>query len=163
LSAVTILTIVLVIAAIAACISMIWLAREGVATMRSVRTLSDDTHERLMPLLDKADVMVDAANAELWRLDGAITRFEDASVRVSVASGTLSEIVQAPAEIVTGVAERVRKAIKDRKRQQPTGTPAPAETPAADDVSGATDDTVGGHADAEDADRVAADMTGDDE
>lgn len=110
------LAVVALLAASAACVALVWLSRETVETMRSLRQLSDETRERLVPLLDKADVTVDAVNAELWRIDGAITRFEEASVRVSVASGTLTEIVQAPAEIVTGVAGRVRRAWKDRRQ-----------------------------------------------
>jgi len=81
-----------------------------------MRALSDDVRTRLVPILEKADVTIDATNAELLRIDGAITKFEEASVRVSAASGTLSDIVQAPGEIVNGVADRVRRAWKDRRR-----------------------------------------------
>lgn len=84
--------------------------------MRSVRELSDDVRTRVVPLLEKADITVDAANAELLRVDAAITRFEEASMRVSAASGTISDIVQAPAELVTGVADRVRRKWKERHR-----------------------------------------------
>jgi hypothetical protein len=116
LTAATALTIVLMIAATAACIAVVWLSKELVESARSLRVFADETRERLVPLLDKADITVDAANAELLRIDAAVTRFEDASVRVSAATGTLSEIVQAPAEIVTGVAGRVRRAWKERQR-----------------------------------------------
>lgn len=116
MTAASVLTIVLLLAAIAACAALIWASLEAVSALRSFGRLSDDVHERVLPVLEKADVMVDAANAELWRVDGAITRFEEASMRVSNASATLSEVVQAPAELVTGVAERVRRAWKDRKR-----------------------------------------------
>ena len=111
-----VLTLVLLLAATAACVAVVWLSREAVATARSLRALSDDVRERLVPLLDKADVTVDAANAELLRIDGAITRFEDASARVSAASNTLADVVQAPADIVTGVADRVRRAWKERRQ-----------------------------------------------
>jgi hypothetical protein len=124
-SAVTALTIALLIAATAACAALIWATRELVLTARSLRALTDDTRERLVPLLEKADVTVDATNAELLRIDGAITRFEEASVRVSAATGTLSEIVQAPEKIVSGVADRMRRAWKDRRRPQPGDTGAP--------------------------------------
>ncbi len=118
LTAQNVLLLVLLAAATAACLAAVWALREAVFTARSMRLLSDDLRERLVPLLDKADVTVDAANAELLRIDGAITRFEDAANRVGEASNTLSEIVQAPAEIVSGVADRVRHAWKHRKRHE---------------------------------------------
>jgi len=140
-SAVTALTIVLLIAATAACIALIWATRELVLTSRSLRALTDDTRVRLVPMLDKADITIDATNAELLRIDGAITRFEEASVRVSAASGTLAEIVQAPEKIVTGVAEKMRRAWKDRKRSHPDDANAPdyGLTEEHDEAPGETD------------------------
>lgn len=105
----------------------IWALVELGRASRSLRELSDETRERLVPLLDKADVTIDAANAELWRIDGAITRFEEASVRVGAASGTLSEIVQHPGEVVSGVADRVRKAWRERRRSTDVAAPPAGE------------------------------------
>lgn len=140
MTTVTALTIVLLVAATAACIAMVWLAKELVETARSLRVFSDETRERLIPILDKADVTVDAANAELLRIDAAITRFEEASARVSAASGTLSDIVQAPAEIVNGVADRVRRAWKDRRHhsaaEEADASEYTVEEPMADDATG---------------------------
>lgn len=127
------LTILLLVAATAACVAVIWLSRETAAMTRAVTQLSDEVRERLIPLLEKADVTVDAANAELLRIDGAITRFEDASARVSAASNTLADVVQAPADIVTGVADRVRKAWKDRRTQAPAGASTGAQSAESDD------------------------------
>ncbi len=111
----TVMLVVLLAAASAVCGVLVWALREAVLTMRSVRALSEDTRSRLNPLLDKVDVTVDAVNAELLRIDGVITRFEDAGERVSSASGTISGIVHAPAEIVGDVALRMRRAWKDRR------------------------------------------------
>lgn len=116
MDAVTALLIVLLVAASAACGALVWALRELVATARSVRTLSDEMSIRLVPLAEKADITIDAANAELLRIDAAITRFEDASVRVSAASGTLSEIVHAPASLVNEAADRIRHAWKHRRQ-----------------------------------------------
>jgi len=110
------LLVVLLVAASALCGVAVWAIVELGRTARSARRLSDDTHERLIPLLDKADVTVDAVNAELLRIDAIITQFEDAGARVSHASDTISEIVNTPAEIVNDVAGRVRRAWKDRRR-----------------------------------------------
>jgi len=122
-----VLLIVLLVAATAACVAIIWVSRETVLTMRRLRALSDDTRETLVPLLEKADVTVDAANIELLRLDAVLTRFEDAGARVSAASATISEVVQTPAEMVTGVAERVRKAWKERKAHSEATKPGATE------------------------------------
>ena len=105
----------------------IWALREMGLAARSMRELSEDTHTRLVPLLDKADVTVDAVNAELLRIDGIITTFEDSAERVSSASGTISGIVSAPAEIVNDVATRVRSAWKDRHRHAEPGPSAEAQ------------------------------------
>lgn len=129
-----ILLIVLLVAATGACIAAVWVSREAVLTLRELRSFTDETRERLLPLLEKADVTIDAANIELLRLDAAITSFEDAGARISAASATISEVVQTPAEIVTGVADKVRKAWKDRrheaeahKAQRQSSDEAPAE------------------------------------
>lgn len=114
--------ILLGIAGLATLGVFVWALLELVKTARSVHALSEETRDRLMPLLEKADVTIDATNAELLRIDAAITRFEDVSVRVSAASGTLTDIVQHPAEVVSGVADRVRRAWKDRRRH---AQPAP--------------------------------------
>lgn len=107
---------VLVVVATFSAGALCWAAVETARTMRSWRKTSEDLRAKGVPVLDKAEVAIDAASVELLRIDGAISRFEEASVRVSAASGTLSEIVQAPADIVSGVAGRVRRAWKERKR-----------------------------------------------
>jgi hypothetical protein len=116
LSATTILLIVLLVVAIIMCSVAVWALIEMVKTARSTRELSDETRERLIPLLDKADITVDAINAELYRIDGIITTFETAGERVESASGTISDIVNTPGELVNEFAGRVRRAFNDRRR-----------------------------------------------
>ena len=136
---VDLLLVVLLVAASVLCGVAIWALLDVVKTSRSVRELSDDTHERLVPLLDKADVTVDAVNAEILRVDSIITQVERTSDRVSHASETISDIVNAPAEIVNDVAVRVRRAWKDKRQaskaaaheeaQPEPGEPAAEEPP----------------------------------
>lgn len=111
-----VMLLVLLIAAVVVCGVAVWALREVALAAKSIQRLSDDSRERLNPLLDKADVTVDAINVEILRVDALIARFEDASERVTSASGTISGIVNAPAEIVNDVAGRVRRAWKDRSR-----------------------------------------------
>ncbi len=115
---VQILLAVVLVAAVALIGVAIWALRDAVATSRSVRRTSEEVRDRLVPLLDKADVTVDAVNVELLRIDGIITQFEDTSSRVSHASSTISDIVNAPVGLVSEAAQRVRQAWKDRKRGQ---------------------------------------------
>ena len=123
-----VLLLVLLAAACVVCGVAVWALREVALAAKSVQLLAEDSRERLNPLLDKADVTVDAVNFELLRVDAVITRFEDASERVTSASGTISGIVNAPAEIVNDVAGRVRRAWKDRSRSHAEGQEARSTT-----------------------------------
>jgi hypothetical protein len=102
----------------------IWGVFEGVKTARSARVLADDLDARLVPLLDKADITVDALNAELLRLDAVITRVEEITDRVDSTSRTVQGVANAPAEIVTDIADRVRRAWK-RRGAENAAEPAP--------------------------------------
>jgi hypothetical protein len=123
---VTVLLSVLIVVGTVLCSVAIWALVEGVKTARSVRVLSDDLDARVVPLLDKADVTVDAVNAELLRVDAIVTRFEEISDRVEDTSRTVQEVANAPVEIVTNFADGVRRAWRARKHAQPEGY-GPAE------------------------------------
>lgn len=112
-----ILLAVLLVAAIVACVVAVWGIRELVMTARSVKAFADDTRERLNPLLEKAEVTVDAANIELLRVDAIIGKVEDATDRFEKASDRVNDVVSAPSNIVNDVATRVRRAWKDRHRE----------------------------------------------
>ena len=127
---VAVLLMVLIVVASVLCAVGIWALVEGVKTARSLRSLSDDLDARLMPLIDKSDVTVDAINAELLRVDAIVTRFEEISDRVETTSRTVQEVANAPVEIVTDLADRVRRAWNTRRRATPEGygpQPDPAE------------------------------------
>jgi hypothetical protein len=123
----TVLLSVLIVVACALCGVAIWALIEAVKTARSVRVLSDDLDARVVPLLDKVDVSVDAFNAELLRVDAIVTRFEEISDRVDEASRTVQEVANAPVEIVTDFADRVRRAWRTRKSQRPEESEPAAE------------------------------------
>jgi uncharacterized coiled-coil DUF342 family protein len=115
-SVTTALLTVLLVFASALCGVGIWALTESVKTARSARRLADDLDERLVPLLDKADVTVDAMNAELLRIDQIVTRVEEVTDRVSDTSRAVQEVANAPGEIVNDLADRVRRAWKTRKQ-----------------------------------------------
>lgn len=115
MDATSVLLIVLLVAASVACGFVIWAVTELVATLRSTRKLADDLDASLMPLLEKTDVTVDAINIELLRIDEIVTRVEEVTNRVSATSRTVQDVANAPAEIVSEIAGRVRNAFKSRK------------------------------------------------
>jgi hypothetical protein len=112
------LTTILLIAAIALCVVGTWAALRLAAAAKSVKTLADDMEARLVPLTDKADVTVDALNAELLRLDMIVTQIEDASDRVAAASSAIHTVVNAPLEAVNELSDRVRRSMAARKAKQ---------------------------------------------
>ncbi len=116
--ATSVLLIVLLVAASAACGFVIWAVIELVATLRSTRKLAEDLDASLMPLLEKTDVTVDSINIELLRIDEIVTRVEEVTDRVNATSRTVQEVANAPAEIVNEIAGRVRSAFKSRKHTQ---------------------------------------------
>lgn len=93
------LLIVLAIVGIATCGVAIFVLVQTAQTLRSARRLFDDMDGRLVPLVEKIEVTVDAVNAELLRIDGIVTRFED-----------VSDAVNAPFDAVNAVGSRLRQA-----------------------------------------------------
>jgi hypothetical protein len=132
-STVTVLLSVLIVVAAVLCAVGIWALIEGVKTARSVRTLSDDLDARVVPLLEKTDIAVDAINAELLRIDTIVTRFEEISDRVDETSRTVQGVANAPVEIVTDFADRMRRAWKSRKGTPEGYGPTAASEPSSDD------------------------------
>ena len=132
----TILLSVLLVVACALCAVAIWALTEVVKAARSTRTLADDVDARLMPLLEKADVTVDALNMELLRMDTIVTRVEEITDRVESTSRTVQGVANAPAEIVTDIADRVRRAWKRRQAESAAAaTEAAYEAHSAQDTS----------------------------
>jgi hypothetical protein len=145
----TILLGVALVFASTVCAVAIWALVEGVKTARSARTLSDDLDERLVPLLDKADVTVDALNAELLRIDAIVTRIEEITDSVENTTRTVQGVANAPGEIVTDLADRVRRAWKRRQAEAQAASAAreagaPSEGAGAPSSEGASAAQAGG-------------------
>jgi ABC-type transporter Mla subunit MlaD len=96
--ALTIITIVLALAALYAVFVLIAAVKNLLATVEDVRS-------RLVPLLEKADVTVDAVNAELLRLDAIVTQAAEVGDVVSTASGIIRSPVNSAAN---GIARLIR-------------------------------------------------------
>jgi len=98
----TIITIVLVLAGIYAVYVL-------VLAIRRLLVAVEDVRERLVPLLDKADVTVDAVNAELLRLDAIVTQAEEVGDAVSTATGFIRSPVSSAAGGLARLARSFRK------------------------------------------------------
>lgn len=88
--ALTVITIVLALAALYA----VWVL------VRSTNRLMDTVDEvrvRLVPLIEKADVTLDAVNAELLRIDGIVSQAEEVGDAVSTATGFIRSPVNSAA------------------------------------------------------------------
>lgn len=96
--ALTVATIVLVGVAI-------WAVRALILALADLRVTLEDVRSRLVPLLDKADVTLDAVNAEILRLDAIVTQAEGVGDAVSSASEFIRSPVNSAAQ---GLARLVR-------------------------------------------------------
>jgi hypothetical protein len=136
---VNILLGVLLVTASVLCAVAIWALTESVKTARSVSRLADDLDVRAIPLLDKADVTIDAINAELLRMDAIVTRVEEITDRVDSTSRTVQGVANAPGEIVTDIAERVRRAWRRRQTES-----AAARAESTDDPTSGPEESASG-------------------
>lgn len=100
--ALTIVTIVLVLAGLYA-------VRVLVVAVRNLTAAAEEVRSRLVPLLDKADVTVDAVNAELLRVDAIVTQAEEVGDAVSNASEFIRSPVNRAAQTVARLARSFRK------------------------------------------------------
>lgn len=76
-----------------------------VRAVRDVQAAVEDVRVRLVPLLEKADVTIDAANVELLRLDAIVSQAEGVTDAVS----TASEFIRSPVNTAAqGVARVIR-------------------------------------------------------
>ena len=112
------LTTILILAAIVLCAVGIYAVVRLAAAADSVKRLSDDLEERLPPILEKADVTVDAVNAELLRLDLIVTQVEEVTEAVSSATSAVHTIVNAPYEVANELGERLRRTFHSARKHR---------------------------------------------
>lgn len=85
-------------------------ARSWRGTSEALSALAEESTRRLVPLAEKADVTVDALNAELLRVDLIVSRFEEVADRAA-------SIANAPSEI----GERLRHVISTATSKRRAG------------------------------------------
>ncbi len=116
MDAVSVLVIVALVAAIAMCAVAVFALFEAIATLRSARTFFDEMDGRLVPLIEKVDITVDAVNAELLRVDGIVTQFQEVADNVTTATHVVRDAANAPAGIANAVGTGVRRLVRDLKK-----------------------------------------------
>jgi predicted PurR-regulated permease PerM len=92
------LGITLTVIAIVLAIAALYAVRVLITSIRTLMDTAEDIRTRLVPLLDKADVTIDAVNAELLRLDAIVTQAEEVGDAVSTASGFIRSPVNSAAQ-----------------------------------------------------------------
>ncbi len=99
------LSTALSVAALVLCVAALYGIAVLVRAVKEIRAAVEDIRVRLVPLLDKADITIDAANAELLRLDAIVTQAEEVGEAVSTASGFIRSPVNTAAQ---GLARAIR-------------------------------------------------------
>lgn len=87
------------------------LAKTSEETTKTMTELREAT----LPIVSKAEVTIDALNAEMLRVDGIITSLEQTSEKVAAASDTVTGLMNAPVEIATSVTDRVLSMWRQKK------------------------------------------------
>ena len=83
-----------------------------VKTLRQTQLTMEELRLKLLPLIEKVDVTVDALNAELLRVDGIMTDIEGVSGAVSSAT----DIIRTPVGVVAGLGSRLAHAFTRARR-----------------------------------------------
>lgn len=99
------LGIALTVAALALTFLALYALVVVIKAVREIQIAVEDVRVRLVPLLEKADITVDAANAELLRLDAIVTQAEEVGEAVSSASDFIRSPVNTAAQ---GIARALR-------------------------------------------------------
>ncbi|TLM79755.1 MAG: hypothetical protein FDZ70_02690 [Actinobacteria bacterium] len=133
MQAADVLLAVLMLAATAAACVAVYAMLRAARAMDEMRAFTKRLDERLMPLLDKADVSLDAFNAELLRVDEIVTQVEDATDRVSSTARVAQEAVGAPMRVLAGAGEGLARIFSRAGRRRETEYARPAADVRRDD------------------------------
>lgn len=93
------------------------LAESMTATSDEARKAVSEVRESIVPTMGKVDVAVDAVNANLLRLDSIMGDIEETTEQVASASQAVSNLVNAPVDVVSTLADRFRKMWRVRKAE----------------------------------------------
>lgn len=103
------LTVALLVLAIVLVVALLYAVKVLITSLRSITGAAEDVRTRLVPLLEKADITVDAINAELLRLDAIVTQAEGVGDAVSTASDFIRSPVSSAAQGITKLVRALGK------------------------------------------------------
>lgn len=106
----TALNIVAILLALAA-LYAIWVI---ITTVRDLLEAVEEVRARVVPLLEKEDLTLDAVNAELLRVDAIVSQAEEVTDAVSTASGFIRSPINSAA---LGIARLVRRFRHSRRTE----------------------------------------------
>lgn len=112
------LVVVALVVAIAALGVLIYALIEAIATLRVARRVARDIEERLPGLAEKADVALDAFNAELLRLDGIVGQVEEVTARVNAAATLIHELANVPTTAASIASEGIKTVWQKMRRDR---------------------------------------------
>ncbi|MCL2324040.1 MAG: hypothetical protein FWC48_00465 [Actinomycetia bacterium] len=84
-------------------------------TVKDAQTAIEEVRGKAVKVLDKADVAVDAVNADLLRLDMVLGSVEEVSTKALSTVGVARELVQKPSNLLNSVTEKLRWRFKERR------------------------------------------------
>ena len=109
--------IVAVITLIRALSRLTEFAESATATADEARKTVTEVREAIVPTLVKVDVAADGVNANLLRLDSILGDIEATTEQVAGASVAVNSLVNAPVDVVSTLAERLRKFWRVRRAE----------------------------------------------
>lgn len=141
LNLITILVALLIVVGIVVLIALARTLSHVNALTDSLAKTSEETAKTMseirdaaLPLVSKAEVTIDALNAEMLRVDGIITSLEQTSEKVASASDTVTNLMNTPVEIVSGVTDRVLSMWRQKKADYKAHQLEEKSAPPQDDV-----------------------------
>lgn len=92
-------------------------AKSATATSDEARAAVAQIRQQVGPTMLKVDVAVDAVNANLLRLDSIMGDIEATTGQVASASHAVSNLANAPVDVMSNLADRFRKAWRVRRAE----------------------------------------------
>lgn len=124
MSAADLALVVVTICSIVAVVAVLFALQRTLVTLRQVRDAMDELHERSLPLVDELADTVEAANAELERVDRLLGSAESISQTVDATSKLAYRALSAPViktvAITSGASRAARRLRKDAAPDEET-------------------------------------------
>lgn len=116
MSATDLAAVIVTVCSIVAVIAVLFALQRTLATLREVRDALDELHERTLPVVDELADTVEAANAELERVDRLVGSAESISQTVDATSKLAYRALSAPVIKTVAITSGASRAAKRLRR-----------------------------------------------